>query len=43
MSEAGFDEWAGRVSRLADEDLVDASAGAPIRWQPGKGWLGGKG
>ena len=38
----GLDEWA---RSLPDEDtstLVDAHAGRPVRWIPGKGWVEGR-
>ena len=38
-AEAGFDAWA---KGLPDEDvagLIDARAGTPVRWVPGKGWV----
>lgn len=39
LAELGFVEWA---SELPEEDggaLVDISAGKPVRWVAGKGWL----
>jgi Arc/MetJ-type ribon-helix-helix transcriptional regulator len=38
LAELGFDEWA-RGLPDEDEALVDSSAGKPIRWVPGKGWV----
>jgi hypothetical protein len=42
LAEQGFEEW---TRGLPDEDsqaLVDSSAGKPVRWVPGEGWLGGR-
>ncbi|MBI4540521.1 MAG: hypothetical protein HY704_13555 [Gemmatimonadetes bacterium] len=39
LAEAGFDEW---VRSLPEEDvtsLVDLTAGKPVRWVPGEGWI----
>jgi len=39
LVEAGFGEW---VARLPDEDvkeLIDVSAGTPVSWTPGEGWV----
>ncbi len=39
LTEQGFEEWA---RGLPDEDaaaLVDSSAGKPVRWVLGKGWV----
>jgi len=38
LADAGFDEWAGRLSS-GESDLVDARAGRPIRWDPDRGWV----
>lgn len=38
-ADQGLAEW---MRGLPDEDteaLVDSSAGTPIRWKPGKGWV----
>ncbi len=37
MSEAGIDEW-GKGWSAGNEDLVDPSAGRPVRWDPDEGW-----
>jgi Arc/MetJ-type ribon-helix-helix transcriptional regulator len=42
LAEQGLDEWA---RDLPDEDattLVDTTAGKPIRWVSGKGWVEGR-
>jgi hypothetical protein len=43
FAELGFEEW---VRGLPDEDtetLVDKSAGRPVRWVLGEGWVEGPG
>ena len=44
LAEAGFDEWADGLPDEAATDLVDMTAGTPVRWIPGEGWrvLAGK-
>lgn len=37
IAEEGVDEW-GEWGDAEDEDLLDAEAGSPVRWSPGKGW-----
>ena len=37
VAEAGIQEW-GDGWTTDDEDLVDSSAGTPIRWTPDDGW-----
>jgi len=37
VAEAGFEEW-GEAWSTEEEDLVDSSAGRPIRWTPDDGW-----
>ena len=41
LVETGFDEWAGSLPDDEASDLVDLSAGAPVRWIPGEGWSEG--
>jgi Arc/MetJ-type ribon-helix-helix transcriptional regulator len=39
LAELGMDDWS---RGLPDEDaaaLVDSSAGRPVRWVPGEGWV----
>ena len=40
VAEAGIQEW-GEGWAADDEDLVDSSAGTPIRWTPDGGWREG--
>jgi hypothetical protein len=37
VAEAGIEEW-GEDLTPEDEDLVDHSAGKPVRWTPDEGW-----
>jgi len=37
VAEAGIEEW-GEGWAAEDEDLVDHSAGRPVRWTPDDGW-----
>jgi hypothetical protein len=42
LGEQGLEEW---IRGLPDEDtgaLVDSSAGKPVRWLPGEGWVEGR-
>jgi Arc/MetJ-type ribon-helix-helix transcriptional regulator len=39
FADQGLDEWAGGLPEEDAEALVDSSAGKPVRWVPGKGWL----
>jgi hypothetical protein len=41
LAELGFDEWARGLPDEDTEALVDSSAGRPIRWIPGEGWVEG--
>ncbi len=41
LADEGFDEWADGLPEEDAVDLVDAKAGAPVRWVPGKGWVEG--
>jgi len=38
LAEAGLDEWAESLPE-EDEGLVDMSAGRPVRWVEGEGWV----
>lgn len=40
LADAGFDEWASRLTDEKASDLVDLRAGRSVRWVPGRGWLG---
>lgn len=37
VAEAGIEDWAEGWA-AEDEDLVDPSAGRPVRWTPDDGW-----
>src|SRR5580658_2665922 len=39
LAELGFEEWARGLPDEDTEALVDNSAGKPVRWLPGKGWV----
>lgn len=41
FAEIGFDEWAGSLPDESASDMVDVSAGSPVRWVPGEGWIEG--
>jgi len=38
LAETGLSEW-GASLPSDDEDLVDMSAGTPVRWVEGQGWV----
>lgn len=38
LAEAGLGEWAASLPE-GDEGLVDPSAGRPVRWVEGEGWV----
>jgi hypothetical protein len=38
LAEAGFDDWVRGLPVERCEDLVDVSAGTPVRWTPEAGW-----
>jgi len=38
LAEMGLDEWGARLPE-GDEGLVDVSAGKPVRWVAGEGWV----
>jgi len=42
LAEQGFEEWSRGLPEEDAEALVDMSAGKPIRWVPGKGWVEGR-
>ena len=42
LAEQGFEEWARGLPEEDTETLVDSSAGKPVRWIPGKGWVEGR-
>ena len=38
LAEAGFDDWVSSLPSEDTGDLVDSSAGQPVRWVQGSGW-----
>lgn len=38
LADAGLDEWAESLPD-EDEELVDMTAGKPVRWVEGEGWV----
>lgn len=38
LAETGLGEWAASLP-AGDDDLVDMSAGKPVRWVEGQGWV----
>ena len=42
LAEQGFEEWSRGLPEEDTEALVDMSAGKPIRWVRGKGWVEGR-
>jgi hypothetical protein len=39
IAEQGFEEWMRGLPEEDTERLVDASAGKPVRWVSGEGWV----
>jgi len=39
MADVGFDEWARGLPDEDVSDLVEPTAGKPVRWVGGKGWI----
>ncbi len=42
MEEAGLAAWFDSLPQEDAADLVDPSAGRPIAWKPGQGWVEGE-
>jgi len=42
LADQGLEEWARGLPEEDTESLVDNSAGKPIRWVAGKGWVAGR-
>ena len=42
LAEQGLEEWARSLPDEDAEALVDRSAGNPVRWVPGEGWVEGR-
>lgn len=40
LADAGLAHWAS-ILPTGDDDLVDVSAGTPVRWVEGRGWVAG--
>jgi Arc/MetJ-type ribon-helix-helix transcriptional regulator len=41
FADEGFDGWSSSLPEEDIEGLIDASAGRPIRWVAGEGWVEG--
>ena len=39
LADQGLEEWICSLPEEDSEALVDGSAGKPVRWVPGEGWL----
>lgn len=39
FAEQGLEEWTRGLPEEDTEALVDRSAGTPVRWVPGEGWV----
>ncbi|MEK7754232.1 MAG: ribbon-helix-helix domain-containing protein [Acidobacteriota bacterium] len=39
LAEQGLEEWSRGLPEEDAEALVDSSAGKPVRWVPGEGWV----
>jgi Arc/MetJ-type ribon-helix-helix transcriptional regulator len=42
LAEQGLEDWSRGLPEEDAEALVDHSAGKPIRWVPGEGWVEGR-
>jgi hypothetical protein len=42
LAEQGLEEWTRGLPEEDTEALVDSSAGKPVRWVPGEGWVEGR-
>jgi hypothetical protein len=42
LAQQGLEEWARSLPEEDTEALVDSSAGKPVRWVPGEGWVEGR-
>jgi hypothetical protein len=42
LAEDTLDEWAASLPSEDTEALVNSSAGKPVRWVPGDGWVEGQ-
>jgi len=41
LADQGLEEWTRGLPEEDTEALVDSSAGKPVRWVPGEGWIEG--
>jgi hypothetical protein len=41
LAEQGLEDWTRSLPEEDTEALVDSSAGKPVRWVPGEGWVEG--
>ncbi len=41
LAEQGLEEWSLGLPQEDAEALVDSSAGKPVQWVPGEGWVEG--
>jgi hypothetical protein len=39
LAEQGIEEWTRGLPEEDAESLVDSTAGKPVRWVPGEGWV----
>src|ERR1700691_2309762 len=42
LAEQGLEDWSRRLPEEDVVSLVDNSAGTPVRWVPGEGWVEGR-
>jgi hypothetical protein len=42
LSDEGLEEWTHSLPEEDTEALVDSSAGKPVRWVSGEGWVEGR-
>ena len=42
LAEQGLEDWTRSLPEEDTEALVDSSAGKPVRWVPGEGWVEGR-
>ncbi|MBI3470318.1 MAG: hypothetical protein HY013_03065 [Candidatus Solibacter usitatus] len=42
LAEQGLEEWTRALPDEDTEALVDSSAGKPVQWVPGEGWVEGR-
>ena len=42
IAEQGLEEWTRGLPEEDTEALLESSAGRPVRWVPGEGWIEGR-